>query len=101
MFIVQCRSVILTGKEEKGNFNGKKEGRKIEKDHTKTGKTGMKAKKGILVGFALGTRGYRVWIPEDSRVIETSNFRFQKPQQSNSGAVLASPGLKISRLRSG
>ncbi|GFU64634.1 hypothetical protein TNCV_855821, partial [Trichonephila clavipes] len=27
MFIVQCRSVILTGKEEKGNFNGKKEGR--------------------------------------------------------------------------
>ncbi|GFS81526.1 uncharacterized protein TNCV_3435831 [Trichonephila clavipes] len=55
-----------------------------------------KAKKGILVGFALGTRGYRVWIPEDSRVIETSNVRFQKPQQSNSGAVLASPGLKFS-----
>ncbi|GFU15169.1 retrovirus-related Pol polyprotein from transposon TNT 1-94 [Trichonephila clavipes] len=30
----------------------------------------------------IGTRGYRVWIPEDSKVIETSNVRFQKPQQS-------------------
>ncbi|GFW22744.1 copia protein [Trichonephila clavipes] len=55
-----------------------------------------KAKKGILVGFALGTRGYRVWIPEDSKAIETSNVRFQKPQQSNGGAVLASPNLKFS-----
>ncbi|GFS84307.1 CCHC-type domain-containing protein [Trichonephila clavipes] len=60
------------------------------------GKLDPKVKKGILVGFALGTRGYRVWIPEDSRVIETSNVRFQKPQQRNSGAVLASPGLKFS-----
>ncbi|GFW98518.1 copia protein [Trichonephila clavipes] len=60
------------------------------------GKLDPKAKKGILVGFALGTRGYRVWIPEDSKVIETSNVRFQKPQQSNGGAVLASPNLKLS-----
>ncbi|GFW78822.1 retrovirus-related Pol polyprotein from transposon TNT 1-94 [Trichonephila clavipes] len=44
----------------------------------------------------IGTRGYRVWIPEDSKVIETSNVRFQKPQQSNGGAVLASPNLKFS-----
>ncbi|GFW62946.1 copia protein [Trichonephila clavipes] len=42
------------------------------------GKLDPKAKKGILVGFALGTRGYR------------------KPQQSNGGAVLASPNLKFS-----
>ncbi|GFX73365.1 CCHC-type domain-containing protein [Trichonephila clavipes] len=60
------------------------------------GKLDPKAKKGILVGFALGTRGYRVWIPEDSKVIETSNIRFQKPQQSNGGAVLVSPNLKFS-----
>ncbi|GFU40786.1 retrovirus-related Pol polyprotein from transposon TNT 1-94 [Trichonephila clavipes] len=60
------------------------------------GKLDPKAKKGILVGFALGTRGYRVWIPEDSKVIETSNVHFQKPQQSNGGAVLASPNLKFS-----
>ncbi|GFR00853.1 retrovirus-related Pol polyprotein from transposon TNT 1-94 [Trichonephila clavata] len=45
------------------------------------GKLDPKAKKGILIGFTLGTRGYRVWIPEDSKVIETSNVRFQKPQQ--------------------
>ncbi|GFU04439.1 retrovirus-related Pol polyprotein from transposon TNT 1-94 [Trichonephila clavipes] len=49
-----------------------------------------------IVGFALGLRGYRVWIPEDSRVIETSNVCFQKPQQSNSEVVLASPDLKFS-----
>ncbi|GFX09033.1 retrovirus-related Pol polyprotein from transposon TNT 1-94 [Trichonephila clavipes] len=59
------------------------------------GKLDPKAKKGILVGFAPGTR-YRVWIPEDSRVIETSNVRFQKPQQSNSGVALVSPGFKFS-----
>ncbi|GFX40394.1 retrovirus-related Pol polyprotein from transposon TNT 1-94 [Trichonephila clavipes] len=60
------------------------------------GKLDPKDKKGVLVGFALGTRGCRVWIPDDSRVIETSNVHFQKPQQSNSGAVLAFPGLKFS-----
>ncbi|GFT02235.1 uncharacterized protein TNCV_84881 [Trichonephila clavipes] len=60
-------------------------------------KLDLKAKKkGILVGFVLGTRGYRMWIPEDSRVIETSNIRFQKPQKSNSGVVLASPDLRFS-----
>ncbi|GFW03591.1 uncharacterized protein TNCV_3988101 [Trichonephila clavipes] len=59
------------------------------------GKLDPKAKKGKLFGFAPGTREYRVWILEDSKVIETSNVRFQKPQQSNSGAVLASPGLKF------
>ncbi|GFY68562.1 uncharacterized protein TNIN_79231 [Trichonephila inaurata madagascariensis] len=46
--------------------------------------------------FITRTKGYRVWIPEDSKVIETSNIRFQKPQQSNSGVVIASPGLKFS-----
>ncbi|GFX65762.1 retrovirus-related Pol polyprotein from transposon TNT 1-94 [Trichonephila clavipes] len=60
------------------------------------GKVDPKAKKGILLGFALGTRGYRVWILEDSKVTETSNVSFQKPQQSNSAAVLASPRLKFS-----
>ncbi|PRD26048.1 UNVERIFIED_CONTAM: hypothetical protein NCL1_39160 [Trichonephila clavipes] len=38
----------------------------------------------------------QVRIPEDSKVIETPNVRFQKPQQSNKEAVLASPGLKFS-----
>ncbi|GFW29529.1 hypothetical protein TNCV_4491421 [Trichonephila clavipes] len=52
--------------------------------------------KGYISWLALETRGYRVWIPEDSKVIETSNVRFQKPQQSNGGAVLASPNLKFS-----
>ncbi|GFR19727.1 hypothetical protein TNCT_689511 [Trichonephila clavata] len=36
-----------------------------------------------------------VWMPEDSKVIETS-VCFQKPHQSSSGAVLVPPGLKFS-----
>ncbi|GFS71710.1 uncharacterized protein TNCV_2995071 [Trichonephila clavipes] len=49
-----------------------------------------------LVKLLLQLNFIRVWIPEDLRVIETSNVRFRKPQQSNSGAVLASPGFKFS-----
>ncbi|GFW19095.1 chromo domain-containing protein [Trichonephila clavipes] len=36
----------------------------------------MKAKKGIMVGYAMQTKGYRVWIPEEEKVIETCNVSF-------------------------
>lgn len=38
----------------------------------------MRAKKGVLVEYALCTKGYRVWIPEKDNVIETINFRIEK-----------------------
>ncbi|GBM48598.1 hypothetical protein AVEN_145580-1 [Araneus ventricosus] len=31
----------------------------------------MLSKKGIMVGYALQTRGYRIWIPSERRVVET------------------------------
>ena len=51
-------------------------------------KLDAKARKGILVGYAMGTKGYRVWIPESERVVETSNVSFLKNEQ-HSGAVMA------------
>lgn len=54
----------------------------------------MRAKKGILVGYAMKTRGYRVWIPEDRKLIETINVRFGG--KSASGSVLEPKCTKYS-----
>lgn len=35
-----------------------------------------RAKAGVMVGYAMRTRGYRVWLPEQRKVIETSNLKF-------------------------
>ena len=48
-----------------------------------------KAQKGIIVGYALGTKGYRVYLPDHDKVIETCNVSFPKSEQRESGAVLA------------
>lgn len=58
------------------------------------GKLDPKARKGIMVGYALSTKGYRVWIPELEKVIETCNVSFPRSdhgnvEQSSGGAVLA------------
>jgi hypothetical protein len=48
-----------------------------------------KAKKGILIGYAFSTRGYRIWLPEERRVIETINVSFDEISGSRlEGAVL-------------
>ncbi|GFV24168.1 retrovirus-related Pol polyprotein from transposon TNT 1-94 [Trichonephila clavipes] len=39
-------------------------------------KVNMKAKKGIMIGYAMQTKGYTVWIPEEEKVIETCNVSF-------------------------
>lgn len=33
-----------------------------------------KAKKGVLVRYAMSTKGYRVWFPDTNKIIETINF---------------------------
>lgn len=50
----------------------------------------MRAKKGIFVGYAMKTKGYRVWLPEESKIVETINVRFEKyvRDKNRSGAVL-------------
>lgn len=61
-------------------------------------KLDMRAKKGVLVGYALNTRGYRIWLPQERKIIETINVRFdetvkQEPEKrwvssQQQGAVL-------------
>lgn len=55
------------------------------------GKLDPKAKKGILIGYSVETKGYKIWIPEAHKVIQSSDVVFSKLQQNSSGAVLA-PG---------
>ncbi|GBN07807.1 hypothetical protein AVEN_240196-1 [Araneus ventricosus] len=38
----------------------------------------MISKSGILVGYALQTKGYRIWLLESHKVIETINVRFDE-----------------------
>ncbi|GFT20320.1 retrovirus-related Pol polyprotein from transposon TNT 1-94 [Trichonephila clavipes] len=49
-------------------------------------KLNMKTKKGITVGYSVQTKGYRVWIPEEEKVIETCNVSFN--ESINGEAVL-------------
>lgn len=41
-----------------------------------------KAKKGVLVGYALATKGYRIWLPDENKVIETINVSFNEDATS-------------------
>lgn len=54
-----------------------------------------KAKRGVLVGYAFRTKGYRIWIPEENKIIETINVSFKeesfygdRSNSNRSGAVL-------------
>ncbi|GBM92456.1 hypothetical protein AVEN_239986-1 [Araneus ventricosus] len=42
----------------------------------RSSKLGPKAKKGILIGYAFHTKGYRSWFPDTDKVIETINVSF-------------------------
>lgn len=44
----------------------------------KRGKFDRRAKKGLLIGYAFRTKGYRIWIPEESKVVETINVTFKE-----------------------
>ncbi|KFM74814.1 Copia protein, partial [Stegodyphus mimosarum] len=38
----------------------------------------MRCREGIMVGYAKETRGYRIWLPEERRLIETCNVKFDE-----------------------
>lgn len=40
-------------------------------------KLDMRAKKGTFVGYALKTKGYRIYLPDERKIIETINVKFQ------------------------
>ncbi|GBO46055.1 Retrovirus-related Pol polyprotein from transposon TNT 1-94 [Araneus ventricosus] len=46
----------------------------------------MRSKKGIMVGYALQMRGYRIWIPSERRVVETINVTFDKKRAARTPA---------------
>ena len=39
-------------------------------------KLDARAKRGYLVGYALKTHGYRIWLPDEDKIIETINLKF-------------------------
>ncbi|GBM38318.1 Retrovirus-related Pol polyprotein from transposon TNT 1-94 [Araneus ventricosus] len=41
-------------------------------------KLDMRAKLGIMVGYALHTKGYRIWLRDENKLIETINVRFDE-----------------------
>ncbi|GBN18764.1 Retrovirus-related Pol polyprotein from transposon TNT 1-94 [Araneus ventricosus] len=53
-------------------------------------KLDARAQKGYLLGYAFKTRGYRVWLPEKNKVIETKNVPFDENKfyGESSGAVM-------------
>ncbi|GBN73426.1 hypothetical protein AVEN_71567-1 [Araneus ventricosus] len=38
----------------------------------------MRAKLGIMMGYALHTKGYRIWLRDENKLIETNNVRFDE-----------------------
>ncbi|GBM73587.1 hypothetical protein AVEN_140220-1 [Araneus ventricosus] len=38
----------------------------------------MRAKQGIMMGYALHTKGYRIWLRDEDKLIETINARFDE-----------------------
>ncbi|GBO39993.1 Retrovirus-related Pol polyprotein from transposon TNT 1-94 [Araneus ventricosus] len=41
-------------------------------------KLDMRAKLGIMMGYALHTKGYRIWLRDENKLIETINVRFHE-----------------------
>lgn len=54
-------------------------------------KLDMRAKKGVMVGYAQRTRGYRIWLPSEKKIVESINVNFEEGNINGSGAVLDPP----------
>ena len=59
----------------------------VGKPKQKRGKLDMRAQEGIMVGYALTTRGYRIWLLDEAKVIETSNVKFNEDFQAAEGGL--------------
>lgn len=51
----------------------------------KRSKLEAKARRGILVGYAFKTRGYRIWFPETNEIIESINVSFDEKSEPGLG----------------
>ncbi|KAF8791080.1 hypothetical protein HNY73_006008 [Argiope bruennichi] len=56
----------------------------------------MRDKKGIMLGYALRTRRYRIWLPNESKIIETINVSFDddRVQEPKSSGAKLNPRKK-------
>ncbi|GFV23395.1 retrovirus-related Pol polyprotein from transposon TNT 1-94 [Trichonephila clavipes] len=55
-------------------------------------KLDMRTKLGIMLGYALSTKGYRIWLIEENKVIETINVRFDEGKRGvDSGKTFTGP----------
>lgn len=72
----------------------------VPRQHRK--KLDARALRGYMIGYAISTKGYRIWIPESGRIIETVNVTFSENtfyKDAGSGAVLG-PKLECENPRS-
>ncbi|KAG7597916.1 Reverse transcriptase RNA-dependent DNA polymerase [Arabidopsis suecica] len=46
--------------------------------HTDDGKLSPRAKKGILIGYPIGVKGYKIWLLEDKKCVVSRNVIFQE-----------------------
>ncbi|GBM25163.1 hypothetical protein AVEN_96717-1 [Araneus ventricosus] len=44
----------------------------------KRDKLDFKAKEGVLIGYALKTKGYRIWFPKERKVVDTKQVKFNE-----------------------
>uniref|UniRef100_T1JAE4 CCHC-type domain-containing protein n=1 Tax=Strigamia maritima TaxID=126957 RepID=T1JAE4_STRMM len=63
--------------------------------HQREHKHSPRAWKGIMLGYAMGTRGYRIWDPENETIIETKHFNW--PDFEN----LSEQGTEINKKQEG
>ncbi|GFY03979.1 retrovirus-related Pol polyprotein from transposon TNT 1-94 [Trichonephila clavipes] len=55
----------------------------------------LRAKHGILLGYACSTRGYRIWLLDEKKLIETCNVLFDESKRVSNGILnLPSPNSR-------
>lgn len=61
-------------------------------------KLDMRAKKGIMVGYALRTRGYRIWLPQEHKIVESINVSFDEEPKRSGLELEALPKISIPKI---
>jgi len=46
-------------------------------------KLDVKSKKGVMVGYGLKTKGYRIWLEDEGKIVETINVTFKEVVESS------------------
>lgn len=60
-----------------------------------------RTKKGVMVGYALNTKGYRIWIPTENRIVETINVTFEEEKIQNFNSKGSDTNVNVSDVING